>query len=294
MTAVLSESELRRFARLAAPLLQGAAARNFGPRASRNQPGRGLEFLDTRRYLPGDELRTIDWRQSARGKGLVVRRYRDEKSADWILCIDRSASMGLADGKWQQVTRLATALVYTLLHAGHRAGMLLFGDRVDVRLAPGRGSRHYAALLSGLLGSPPRAPASRRGSGRPSNLGACAPHVPQSANVIVLSDFLEPAGMQEDLRLLRARSSSLDAIQVLAASEVEIPATGTASLVDSETCAVQRVVLGSSAATAAARRLDTHVDALRLACLALDIRFSSCLDADRWQSTLLGHLQRPG
>ena len=77
------------------------------------------EFLDTRHYEPGDDIRTIDWRQSARNQRLVIRRYRDETAADWFICIDCSASVEWGGRKWPATVSLATALAYTFLYAGH-------------------------------------------------------------------------------------------------------------------------------------------------------------------------------
>ena len=146
----IAEADLRRFAHLAAPLLQGTAAGGFGPRAARNRPGRGLEFLDTRHYEPGDDIRTIDWRQSARNQRLVIRRYRDETAADWFICIDCSASVDWGGRKWPATVHLATALAYTLLYDGHRVAVLLFSDRINGLCKLGRGAHHYAALLRTL------------------------------------------------------------------------------------------------------------------------------------------------
>ena len=65
----IQESELRRFARLAAPLLQGAAARGLGSRAARNRAGPGLEFLDMRDYQPGDDQQ--DYLHRRRNVGVI-------------------------------------------------------------------------------------------------------------------------------------------------------------------------------------------------------------------------------
>ena len=65
-TVLVDELRLRRFARLAAPLLRGKATQGIGPRAARNRAGTGLEFLDLRRYTPGEDVRHVDWRAECR------------------------------------------------------------------------------------------------------------------------------------------------------------------------------------------------------------------------------------
>ena len=306
--AVIQEAALRRFARLAAPLLQGAAARSYGPRAARNRPGHGLEFLDTRVYEPGDDVRMIDWRQSARGRHLVVRRYRDETAADWFLCLDCSGSMGWGARKWPLALQLATALSYTLLYAGHRVALLLFSDRVRDVVRLGRGPQQFAQVMRTLLqgaasvGAASVGAASSRDShrgkmplprlGHPtSNLGACCPLIAQNGNVFVIGDFLEPDGMRSDLRALRARAATVSAVQVLDVDELRVPASGPAALQDVESGEVRQVSLSSSTAAAAAAALRDHQAALQANCLDLGIPFTTRrTDAD-WQSILLEHLR---
>lgn len=339
--AAIPEDALRRFARLAAPLLQGSAARSYGPRAARNRPGRGLEFLDTRVYEPGDDVRTIDWRQSARGRHLVVRRYRDETAADWFLCVDCSGSMHWGGAKWPLAVQLAMALSYTLLYAGHRVAVLLFSDRVRAMANLGRGPQQFARVMRTLLqeeavvggtsavgGAPavgrasalgrasavggasgpdqdrgwkplPRMPlpqpghsvgaASRRDS--TSNLGACCPLVAQNGNVFVIGDFLVPGGMRPDLRALRARAATVNAIQVLGADELAVPAAGATALRDVESGESRHINLSAAAIEAARDSLRAHCDRLQRSCADLGIRFTSS-PADRdWQGVLLEHLR---
>ena len=302
----IPESELRRFAPLAAPLLAGTAAGSFGPRAAKNRPGPGLEYLDTRQYQHGDDMRMIDWRQSARSQALLIRRYRDEAAADWHLCVDCSASVNWGEHKWPATVRLATALAYTLLYAGHRVALILFSDRIEGMCELGRGARHFASLLNMLLGEIttvggaflPRFVA----AGMPlpqgkmplphsrTNLGICLPLVKQNSNVFVLSDFLEPDGMRSDLRALRARTASVDALQVLDEYEVALPANDPVALVDVESGRRQNVADAELAAQIARQRLQSHQDVLASNCAGLGVRFSTSLAHDRWQRVVLGHL----
>ncbi len=131
-------------------LLRGTAAQGVGPRAAHNRAGPGLEFLDVRQYTPGDDLRHIDWRQSSRRGQPMVRRYRDESASDWFICIDGSASMGLAD-KWQMAVQLASALTYALIYGGHRVALAVFAERIHTYCPTGRGQLQYATVLRHLV-----------------------------------------------------------------------------------------------------------------------------------------------
>jgi uncharacterized protein (DUF58 family) len=291
----IPEAELRRFARLVAPMLQGTAAGGFGPRAARNRPGRGLEFLDTRQYAPGDDVRMIDWRQSARSRDLVIRRYRDETAADWFLCVDCSASVAWGDNKWPLMVQLASALGYTLLYAGHRVALVLFSDRINGLRELGRGAHHYAGLVSTLLVGAASAATASVGAASAatnySNLGLCTPLITQNSNAIVLSDFLEPDGMRNDLKTIRARAATANAIQVLDEDETRIPARKATTLRDVESGATNRVELSDEVVERATERLILHSARLATDCAGLGIRFTTCRTGAHWQRVLLDHLR---
>ena len=288
----IEASDLQRFARLAAPLLQGTATRGLGPRAARNRPGPGLEFLDMRYYQPGDDIRHIDWRQSARRQRTVVRRFRDEAAADWFICVDCSASVRLGESKWPMTVQLSSALAYALLFAGHRVAMLLFSDRIEGIRHLGRGAHQFSALLDLLMvqddaSAPTRA---RVFSSSGSNLGLCRDFLTQDSNVYVISDFLEPDGMRLDLRSIRSAVSSANALQVLAKDEVHVPTSGITALQDVESGQMKQLLISDRVEENVRHELNSHRETLRKDCAALGIRFASCNTEDRWERVLLAHL----
>jgi uncharacterized protein (DUF58 family) len=282
----IAELDLRRFAPLAAPLLQGTAASGFGPRAARNRAGAGLEFLDTRRYEPGDDIRKIDWRQSARSRDLVIRRFRDETAADWFICVDCSASVGWGERKWPAIVQLATALAYTLLYAGHRVAVVLFSDRVRGMCELGRGAHHYASILSTLAAGEPSARDKR------SNLGLCRPLISSNSNIFVLSDFLQPDGMRPDLKSIRSRAASVNALQVLDVDEVRVPIRAIVALHDVESGEIRHVSASDDLEQRAANRLRSHSEALATDCARIGIQLTNCDTEQSWQQMLLEHLRR--
>jgi len=288
--APVPEVELRRFAAVAAPLLQGAAAYGYGSRAVRNRAGRGLEFLDTRRYEPGDDYRTIDWRQSARTGNLVIRRYEEDACADWFVCVDRSASVAWGKKKWAMTLCLASALAYALLHAGHRVALVFWSDRIHSSSELGRGAQHFARLLRLLVEHHPQRSAVNDRA-RPSNPGACRSVVTRNSNLFVLSDFLEPDGMQRDLKDLCSRTASVNAIQTLDSSEVRVPARGSLALQDIESGDLRPIVMTDSAEQDAAAALRAHNESLRRSCRSMNIRLTTCDTNQQWQRILLHHLQ---
>lgn len=303
--AIIEESDLRRFARLAAPYLQRVAAGGQGPRAARDLPGAGLEFLDLRDYQAGDDIRHIDWRQTARRQYPVIRRFRSEAAADWFICVDSSASVGLHADKWAMTIRLASALAYTCLYAGHRVAMLIFSERIKGRCDLGRGAHQYPRLLKLLLEQGADEPVMSRKSRasiltRPpkktdpvnrSNLGLCRDFLSGNSNVFVISDFLQPDGMRSQLRSIHSSVSSTAALQVLADDEVEVSTMGMTRLQDVESGRKRQVAMSDEAKSNARRALHAHGMGLQRDCASLGIRLTRCASNQKWQQALLEHLR---
>ena len=119
--------------------------------------------------LPGDDPRRVDWRASARARHPLVRRYRDERAGEWLICLDRSASMGLVPDLWPRALQLAAGLAYLIMHFEHRVGLALFSDRVDHLVPPGRGQHAFLALVRALAQAQPE------GAGGASEPERCRP-----------------------------------------------------------------------------------------------------------------------
>ena len=283
--ALPSEPELRTFARAAAHLLTERLPHAPGSRIVRRRAGVGIQHLDHRDYFTGDDVRHIDWRQTARRRRPIIRRFESESVSDWIILLDASSSMAVhGAAKWQAAVRIGAAMSYALLELGHRVGLLAFGGRVLSEFPRGRGQHHYAALAR-LLASlqPPRA-------GEGSELGVCARHVHGAASVFTISDFLANDEMRRDLGVLLQRCTALHALQVSDSSETELRMAGDFDLVDVETGARMQTRAGEHANALAAGERAAMTDRLRSYCARSGIAFTDWNVAQPWQNTLLQHL----
>ena len=281
--ALPSEPELQSFARAAAHLLIDRVQRAPGARTVARRAGIGIQHLDHRDYAPGDEVRHIDWRQTARQRRPIVRRFESESVSDWTILLDASSSMGLA-GKWPAAVRMAAALSYALLELGHRVGLLAFGARVLAECPRGRGQQQYAAIAR-LLARLRPAP-----DGERTELGVCARRLHGSASVVTLSDFLADDELRRDLALVLQRCTALHAVQLSAAAETRLPALGDCDLVDVETGARLPVLAGDRADDLARAERVAMTLRLRRFCARSGIAFTDCDVAQPWQQTLLRHL----
>ena len=285
--ALPSEPELQSFARAAAQLLIDRPARAPGARTIARRPGVGIQHFDHRDYAPGDEVRHIDWRQTARFRRPIVRRFESESVSDWSLLVDASSSMAVNDAaKARAAARMAAALAYALLHLGHRVEVLAFGSRVLAHCRRGRGQHHFAEIAR-LLAALRTAP-----SGERSDLGVCAAHVHGAASAFVVGDFLADDEMCRDLGRLRERCTALHAMQVSDGAETALRDAGEFDLVDVETGSRMHAVAGAGANASATRRRAAMTSRLQSFCARSGVAFSDW-DVNRpWQATLVAHLAR--
>ena len=279
------EAELRSFASAAAQLLTERLPRAAGSRTVTRRPGVGLQHFDHRDYAPGDDVRHLDWRQTARRRQPIVRRFESESATDWTLLLDASSSMATHGAiKWQAAVSMAAAMSYALLELGHRVGLLVFGARVLGECPRGRGQHHYAALARQLTALQP-APVGER-----SELGACARRLHGAASVFILSDFLADDEMCRDLGAIVERCTALHLVQLTDAADSRLPLAGEVDLVDVETGETMPSRASAQANELAAGERAAMTARLRRYCARSGAAFSDADVAQPWQHTLLDHL----
>ncbi len=215
--------------------------------------GRSTEFSEHRSFAWGDDPKDIDWRLFARTEKLFVKQYRAETDMRVGVVVDSSASMHYASkrgtmSKADYAAAITAAVGYMALGQGDRIGLTLVDERVRIHMPPKCRRLHYFAMLEELTrarGGPP--------VDFPGVSGKCADLCRRHGLLIVLSDFLAPAGeVIEGFRRLRSRGAHLIALQVLDPAEHELSFRGPVVLEDPET----------------GRRLYTHADRARRAYLA--------------------------
>jgi len=206
-------------------------------------PGHGSESGETRPYVPGDDVRRIDWNVSARSMETHVREsIADRELETWIL-VDRSPSLDFGTARTTKAglaIEAVGAIGFLTARTGNRLGAVVV-DPAGVTVVPARPGRdHLLALLRGLLAG--RAPgATVHGSADDAgttDLGAALRHlvVPPRRRglVVVVSDFLSTDGWGRALRALVTRHEVV-AIEIVDPRELELPAVGTLTVVDPET-----------------------------------------------------------
>ncbi len=147
-------------------------------------PHRGfsVEFAENRPYVPGDDIRHMDWRMYGRSDRYYIKQYEEETNLRAYLALDTSRSMAWSSAPGRILSKLdyarlvAASLAYLLLRQGDATGLLAFDDRIRARVTPRASRRHLGTLLSLLAGL--------QGAGTTDAGGACegpprAPHRPR-------------------------------------------------------------------------------------------------------------------
>lgn len=279
-----SQGELGAFARAAAHLLAEHPTPALGARTVRRRAGVGLQHLDHRDYVPGDEVRHIDWRLTARLQRPIVRQFEAETSGDWFLVLDASSSMGSTDAKWQAAVAAAAAMAFALLELGHRVAVLACAEDVLAECPAGRGAAQYPLIARLLRGLRPVAEGAR------THLAACAKRIRSTASCFVVSDFLGPTELRPDLAALRERSVLLHALLVHDAAELRLDGASPVELYDVETGATVTCDTGSAAEAAARHARALMLQRLQHFAVRSSIAFSAWDVARPWQRALIDHL----
>jgi uncharacterized protein (DUF58 family) len=285
-SALVPEHELKAFSRVAGRLLFAQSPRGSGPQAARRRRGAGLEPLDHREYRPGDDLRWVDWRQTARLGRPIVRQFQAESSTDWIICLDASASMAVPGrATWLRAAQIATAAAFVLLDLGQRVALRLFAETITAACPPGRGAVHFARLARLLAThAPPR-------RGAASSLGSCSAGLTGRPSLFVISDFLAAGELRGELGRLARAAGQTQALQLLGAAQWRLPERGAVTLVDVESGAREAVLAGDAAERAAALEAAALTARLARFCATQNIGFSAADPALPWQQALLANLR---
>ena len=193
-----TRAELARAARILALRMRREASGSFAGGYASAFRGGGMEFDESRPYVPGDDVRALDWNALARTGELFVKRFREERDQVLLLALDVSGSMrfgtaapaGVAGirSKAGTAAHAAALLAAAAGHAGDRVGLLTFDREVRLSLPPGRGPAHtWHVVRSAVI-----AASSSSGSTRVAAASE-ALRSSERAVAVLLSDFRDPA-----------------------------------------------------------------------------------------------------
>jgi uncharacterized protein (DUF58 family) len=177
--------------------------------------GFSVEFIEHRQYMPGDEIKRIDWKAYGKTDRFYIKQFEEETNLKSYLVVDASRSMDYASKgnikKFEYASYVAAALSYLMIEQRDAVGLTLFDESIRVSLPP-RATRSYLKELRKELES--ARPANKTGTAVALHL--IAEQIKRRGLVIVLSDcFDKPESVMTALKHFRHKGNEVVVMQVL-------------------------------------------------------------------------------
>src|SRR5205814_5501933 len=203
-----------------------------------------MDFEELREYIPGDEVRDIDWNVTYRMGRPFVKRYRGERELAMVLAVEISASSAfgsLRRSKREFAAEIAGTLAISAARSSDKVALLLFTDQIELFLPPRKGRRHILRLIREMLFFEPK----HRGTNIPAALAFLNHVLHRRSIVFLLTDFLHNLGAAggqpgagrdtlQEVGLTNARHD-LVCLHLHDPREISIPSAGLVTIEDAET-----------------------------------------------------------
>lgn len=199
--------------------------------------GRGMEFEEVRPYVPGDDVRRIDWNVTARAGSPFIKEFKEERQITLVIVTDVSGSVGFGSGgfdgktdKALQQARIGAALAHAAIRSSDKVGLVTFGSEVLSYLPPRRSKAHIWRVIRTVFEETP--------ANSETNIEELALFLgkvlKRRAVICLLSDFIDPGKWDLPLASL-ARKHKIHSFLVHDPVESDFPKVGLIELEDAET-----------------------------------------------------------
>ena len=194
--------------------------------------GRGLEFSEVREYIPGDDVRFIDWNVTSRMGKLFIKQFIEERELTVILAIDLSASLNFFSknkSKKELAAEISAIIAFTAMKNNDKVGLMIFTDQVELYIPPRKGRINLLRIIREILTFDPQG----KGTSIDEGLAYLNRVVKKKAIVFLLSDFIS-----EDFATsikITSRKHDLIAVKISDKKERKLPESGVFILKDPET-----------------------------------------------------------
>ncbi len=193
--------------------------------------GSGLEFDDLRPYQYGDDIRTIEWKVSAKGHGTFVKTFREDKEQSVYFLLDISGSQDIGqqgNKKIDQGKLIAGVLTLAAVYEGSQIGLISYSDEQEKLILPSKGSKQGVKVIRGIF--------DHQNKSLRTNLNGMFTFalnlIKKRSIIIIISDFID----QDYERPFRALAERHDvvAIQLTDPRESALPSLGIIPIFDKE------------------------------------------------------------
>ena len=193
--------------------------------------GRGMAFSEVREYMPGDEIRTIDWNVTARFNHPYVKVFHEEREMTVMLIIDISGSSSFGTRtqlKRELIAEIAAVISFSAIQNNDKIGVILFADKPELYIPPKKGKKHILRIIRELIEFTPTT--------KETNIGITLDYfnnvIKKRSIVFLISDFLDHSF--EDQLKITNRKHDLVALQITDDAEYKLPKVGWIQMEDLE------------------------------------------------------------
>lgn len=194
--------------------------------------GRGMAFSEVREYMPGDDIRNIDWNVTARFNHPYVKVFEEERELTVMLLVDVSASGQFGTNtqfKRDLITELAAVLSFSAIQNNDKTGVILFSDRIELFIPPKKGKSHILRIIRELITIEPKG----KGTDIAGAIRYFNSMIKKRCIAFVISDFIGTS--YESALKVAARKHDLAALRIVDPRESEMPNMGLVRFTDAET-----------------------------------------------------------
>ena len=204
--------------------------------------GMGIEFDELRTYIPGDDIRAIDWKSWARTGQPLIRRYKEERDLTLLIAVDISNSLHFGATtmpKTELVAELTAVFALSAIRNNDRVGVVLFSGIPQRFIRPAKGMNHLLRIIREVLSAKPTS----QGTDIAAVLKLCNSIYRRKGMLLLISDFLDSNYEKE----LRAATTRFDIVAICVRESLDrvLPNLGVIGLEDAESNTAFEVDTGS-------------------------------------------------
>ncbi len=210
--------------------------------------GRGMAFSEVREYQYGDDVRNMDWNVTARMSAPYVKVFEEERELTVVLLVDisRSGLFGTqGKTKREQIAEIAATLAFSAILNNDKVGCILFSDRVEKFISPGKGRTHFLHIIREILEWEPQHDGTNIGEA----LRYLTNAIKKKCTAFVLSDMLDVRAdgtpLYEEAMKVAVNRHDLSVVRVSDPREKSLPNVGLVHAKDAETGASRWINTGS-------------------------------------------------
>lgn len=195
--------------------------------------GRGVIFSEVREYVPGDDVRDIDWNVTARQNKPFVKVYEEERELTVMLLVDVSGSRSfgaVGEAKMEKMAEIAATLAFSSIQNNDKVGMIMFSDKIEKFIPPKKGRKHILLLIREIINYQPE----NEGTDIDQALRFLTNAIKKRTAAFLISDLIDTHDYTQSL-MIASRKHDLVTLQVYDKRDCEMPNVGLVKMRDLET-----------------------------------------------------------